>query len=266
MLMCFGTFLTRCHPPSPLKFHKTSTRELRTVILGATGETGKPLLRQALAAGHEVTAIVRDASKVSTTHRNLTVVNGNVFSPEFMQSHFAGHDVIVSALGFPKQKDVMSEFTSSMAAIIAAMRAVRVRRLVTISAWYTDPKSRVGQYMFDKMWAKIAGLVHTLDNEGEMEAMLAASTDDIDYTSVRVPTLTWDPQTGKEFMCAVGANWVEDGSGFIPREDVARFMVSTLDDPERWKNKAVAIAIKYTDEEMQAAAVRFREHMAMYTQ
>lgn len=243
---------------------QTNTRHLRIVILGATGDTGKPLLQQALSAGHIVTAVVRDANKVSTTHPNLTVVAGDIFSSESLQPHFRNKDAVLSVLGFPKEFAKMSTFTESMKAIIAAMRAVQIRRLVTISAWYTDPVSRVGQHGFDNMWSKIPGLAHTLDNEGEMEVMLASFAAHIDYTSVRGPTLTWDPPTGKDIMFQE-ANWVDDGSFFMPREDVVRFMLSTLDDPTKWNGKAVSIAIKYTDEEMQEAGVRFKEHMAMYT-
>jgi hypothetical protein len=237
----------------------------RLVILGATGHTGKPLLQQALSLGHTVTAVVRDdPGKVSTTHPNLNVVTGDVFRAESLEPILRDHDAVLSVLGFPKQENPMSDFETSISAILAAMRPAGVRRLVTISAWYTDPVSRVGQYMFDNMWSKIPGLVNTLDNEGEMEKVLVGATSDIDFTSVRVPTLTWDPVTSKDILVQ-DAHWVDGGSGFIPREDVARFMLSTLDDPTKWNGRSVAIAIKYTDEEMGTAAVRFKEHMAMYT-
>lgn len=49
---------------------------MRLLILGATGATGQHLLEQALAEGHEVTAIVRDPSKVTTKHERLRVVKG----------------------------------------------------------------------------------------------------------------------------------------------------------------------------------------------
>jgi uncharacterized protein YbjT (DUF2867 family) len=37
---------------------------MKIVIFGATGETGRQLVEQALAAGHEVVAYVRNPSKL----------------------------------------------------------------------------------------------------------------------------------------------------------------------------------------------------------
>ena len=47
---------------------------MKIVILGATGDTGKPLLRQTLEKGHTVTAILRDPSKLTTAEPNLTTI------------------------------------------------------------------------------------------------------------------------------------------------------------------------------------------------
>merc|ERR1711981_1200546 len=99
-----------------------------------------------------------------------------------------------------------------MAAVLEAMRGAGVRRIITMSAWYTDPATRAGQVMFDTMWTKVPGLVNTLNNEGEMDQMLKSQTE-VDFTSVLVPTLTWDPMTNKEILTADGACFVEDGSG-----------------------------------------------------
>jgi hypothetical protein len=53
---------------------------------------------------------------------------------------------VVSVLGFPKQVDVpMRKFTESMDAILKAMKTAKVGRVVTISAWYSDPSTRKGK-------------------------------------------------------------------------------------------------------------------------
>lgn len=46
---------------------------MRLVVMGATGQTGKELVRQALQEGHSVTAVVRSPEKVTETHDNLKV-------------------------------------------------------------------------------------------------------------------------------------------------------------------------------------------------
>jgi putative NADH-flavin reductase len=58
------------------------------VILGATGDTGKPLLRQTLDRGHTVTAIVRDPAKLTVVHPNLKTVRGDVCDSASLAPHF----------------------------------------------------------------------------------------------------------------------------------------------------------------------------------
>ena len=70
--------------------------------------------------------------------------------------------------------------------------------------------------MFDNMWTKVPGLVNTLNNEGEMDQMLAKTEENINFTSVRVPTLTWDDGTGKEILTNIdgsfgNGSWVSQG-------------------------------------------------------
>ena len=42
------------------------SRKLKLVVFGATGRTGKEVLKQALQKGHHVTAVVRTPEKLST--------------------------------------------------------------------------------------------------------------------------------------------------------------------------------------------------------
>jgi len=231
-------------------------------ILGATGDLGKPLVRLALAAGHRLRCVVRNVNNSPfPPHENLSVVQGNVFDAEDLQNHFRGQDAVISALGFPKKEAKVTEFTDSIQAIIKAMQATNVTRLVTISAWFTDPVTRVGHPMFENVWSKLPGLPNTLNNEGEMEQILS-QTPDIQFTSVRVSGLTWEAATGQDFYTEENY-WVSNvpgGGGLIPREDVARFMLDTIDDPQ-WLRKAVAIAIATPEDE---AANRMQEHFGRY--
>ena len=113
--------------------------------MGATGETGKPLLGQILENGHSVTAMVRDKNKITINHPKLTKVTGDIFNPNVLAPMIKDHDVVVSVLGFPKQIDQpMTKFTDSMEAILKAMKMSKVQRIVTISAWYTNPNTRQG--------------------------------------------------------------------------------------------------------------------------
>ena len=224
--------------------------KLKIVVLGATGQTGQPLLRLCLERGHQVVAVVRSkTSDLAMEHENLRREEADIFSSESLTPIFRGQDVIISALGFPKQVDEkMTKFTESMKAILEAMREARLMRIITMSAWYTDPATRGGQVMFDTMWSKVPGLVNTLDNEGEMDLMLARTEETVNFTSVLVPTLSWDPVTEREIVTRPGNTWVEGAGGLMPRQDVARFLLSVAESGE-WHRVALAVTTKYSPEE-----------------
>lgn len=50
-------------------------------VFGATGGTGNQFVKQALAEGHTVTALVRDPVKLSLEDAGLTVMTGDVLDP-----------------------------------------------------------------------------------------------------------------------------------------------------------------------------------------
>ena len=72
---------------------------MKLLIFGATGGTGRQLVEQALAQGHEVTAFVRNPAKITTQHEKLQVVKGNVMDCHSVGAAVAGQDAVFSALG-----------------------------------------------------------------------------------------------------------------------------------------------------------------------
>src|SRR3712207_4969917 len=114
---------------------------MKIAIFGATGKVGRHLVDQALEGGDEVTAFVRDTSKLTTQwHERLKVVEGDVLDPKAVERAVLGTDAVLSALGHTKtfSKDVLTEGTRN---IVAAMKEHGVRRLVCLTgAGVRDPK------------------------------------------------------------------------------------------------------------------------------
>ena len=52
---------------------------MNLVVFGATGGTGRCVVEQALASGHDVTAVVRDPEGLPLRHERLRVVRAYVF-------------------------------------------------------------------------------------------------------------------------------------------------------------------------------------------
>jgi putative NADH-flavin reductase len=72
---------------------------MKLLVFGATGGTGKELVRQALQQGHVVTAFARDPGKMKLAHANLRVVRGDVLQPDSVEATVAGQEAVLSALG-----------------------------------------------------------------------------------------------------------------------------------------------------------------------
>jgi len=70
----------------------------KIVLFGASGMIGSRALTEALERGHEVTAVVRDPSRVTAGHPNLTAVAGDVTDPATVARLAEGADVVVSAV------------------------------------------------------------------------------------------------------------------------------------------------------------------------
>ena len=121
--------LARKAPKSRTAVKPVSRRwgnRLHILIIGATGGTGRQLVRQALELGHQVTAFVRTPARLKIEHPNLRIVQGNVLDYE--------QNVVVCALGHKRwfyPNKILSEGTRN---ILRAMKTCDVPRLVCESS------------------------------------------------------------------------------------------------------------------------------------
>src|SRR5262249_27356551 len=108
-------------------------RTMRIAIFGASGRTGRQLVEQAVAQGHEVTAIVRNPNGLPSDPQGaVRLVKADVMDPDAIAHALADADTVVSALSGPARapSSVWSESTRS---IVQAMRQASVRRYIAIT-------------------------------------------------------------------------------------------------------------------------------------
>lgn len=191
---------------------------MKVTVLGATGRTGRLVASMATEAGHEVTALVRDPSKLAGT-KVQRVVQGDATDAAEVNTAVAGADAVVSTLGHVtgSPKDLLAK---SAANVIAGMRKQEVRRLVLLSASeaIADPADRppIGHRL-------VRGLMRLGMNDILSDTLLEqrlVEESGLDWTFVRAGRLTDGPRT----VYRVGA--LVSGAGLsVSRVDVAHFML-----------------------------------------
>lgn len=203
---------------------------MKLTVFGATGGIGRELVRQALDAGHEVTAVVRDPARLGVTGDRLEVVRSDLAGPEELWAAVRGRHAVLSGLGARGRKDagVAARLTRT---VLAAMEAEGVRRLLVVSAGPVGPSPADDGALDRGMRGLVSAILKDVYADlREMEAELARSG--TDWTSVRPPRLRDKPLTGR-YRTVVGG--FPPKGRFIARADVAHAMLSMIDAEETLK-------------------------------
>jgi putative NADH-flavin reductase len=221
---------------------------MKLTIFAATGGIGRVLLEQAIAAGHDVTAVARNPQNLPATRARVVAADLASADAAALQPAVEGADAVLSALG-PRTKADVGVVARGTRAITEAMRASGVRRVIVVSAAPVGTVSSPGRphpprhdpgdgflirYLADPIIKRV--LAANYADLAQMEDVLRDS--DLDWTVVRPPRLTSKPVTG-QYRTAYGRN-VRRGL-FASRADVAHYMLRALNQPETFR-QAIGIA------------------------
>ncbi|HZG11228.1 MAG TPA: NAD(P)-binding oxidoreductase [Kurthia gibsonii] len=205
---------------------------MKIIVFGATGGVGRHVVNQALQAGYEVTAFVRDLTKLQIENDHLHVVRGDATNAEEVSAAIAGHDAVVSCLGSNKMVAKSTQLEEMTQYIVAGMEAHHVKRIVyTASAGINNELPGVGGKMVMKM------LQNVLTDHRHAVDLIQAHKD-LQYTIVRPLGLTNDDYTGEYREAKEG---VPENARNIPRADVAHFILKALGD-DTYIGESVGIA------------------------
>jgi putative NADH-flavin reductase len=209
---------------------------MKLTIFGASGATGTSLVQQALAAGHEVTAVVRDPARLAIpAHQRLKVVTADVLDPAAISPAVDGADAIISAVGPGTSASTLRQ--DSTRSIIQAMQKTGTRRLLTVSGSVVadEGESAFMRYLL-KPLARRTFLRHACADMRHAEDEIHDSN--LDWTILRPPSLTNKAARGT-YRTAIDRNLPRGFS--ISRADLAAYMLTLLDDPAT-VHRHVAIA------------------------
>jgi putative NADH-flavin reductase len=201
---------------------------MKLAIFGATGATGTCLTEQALAAGHEVTAIVRDPARLTVPgHQRLRILTADVMDPAAIIPAIAGADAVISAVG-PRGSGPTTVIQDSARSIVQAMQKTGTRRLLELSGSVVadEGESPYLRYLL-KPVARRTFLRHVCADMRAGEDEIRRSH--LDWTIVRPPSLNGKAARGT-YRTAIDRNLPHGFS--VSRADLAACMLTLLDDPD----------------------------------
>ena len=199
---------------------------MKVTIFGATGFSGQAILADSIKQGHEVTILVRDASKIPIKHQNLTIVEGNVLNPQTVASVLHHQEAVIQCLGVSGKGDGKpTTFISDATKIIVdEMQNQKIKRLIAMSNVGAGNSIAFQPWFFTKIilpyfmkWLKVI-----IEDKNRMEPIIMNSN--LDWTIVRCPNIVDKPAKGR-------CNTTLDGKGLklsITLSDLSKFMVDQL--------------------------------------
>lgn len=205
---------------------------MKIVVFGATGGTGREVVKQALAQGHNVTAFVRDSKRLRMEDERLRVVVGDALQPEPVAQAVRGQDAVVVALG-SRNRSERSVRSAGTANVIQAMEEAGVARLVVVSA------GGVGD-SYDQAPLVLKLVIKTLlrntyaDHE-EQERHVRESS--LEWVIVRPARLVEGPASGEYHVAAAESR---PPGGQVTTADLAAFLLQQLSD-DHYLHQAISI-------------------------
>jgi uncharacterized protein YbjT (DUF2867 family) len=219
---------------------------MRLAIFGPTGGTGRRLVERAIAEGHDLTAFVRNPSKLTARHERLRVVVGDAFDPDSVREAVAGNEAVICVLGsrqpsnplFPRRPGDPNGVASAGAEnIVAAMKEHGLRRFVCQSAWGVG-ESRQNPGFAGAFFMNVLVPPLLRDEYADKEAQeKIVSESDLDWIIVRPMLLTngtWTNDYRADVDLKPGRR------PYISRADVADFLLRQLTD-DKFVRKTPAI-------------------------
>jgi putative NADH-flavin reductase len=216
---------------------------MNIAIFGASGATGKLLTQRCLAAGYNVTALLRTPEKFSLRDR-VQVVPGSPFDLASVRQTIKDADAVLSALGAKslRKEDVLER---AVPQIISAMQETvsqskPVRRIIVLGSAGALPASLDKQPAW-RRWI-VQNIVYNTFLKWPVASQISQwnnlSHSNLDWTMVMPPMLTNGAARGSY---RVDGDALPPNGSRISRADVADFMMQQIDNPQ-WIKKGAYIS------------------------
>ncbi|WP_436515774.1 NAD(P)-dependent oxidoreductase [Ekhidna sp. To15] len=202
---------------------------MNLLILGATGRTGKLVLKYALENDYRVTCLSRNSKRIKK-QEGLTILEGNPSKREDLRKALAGCDAVISVLNISRKSDfpwssirTPKKFLSdTMRQLIPFAEEEEIKRLVICSAWgVAETKENLPGWFRWFVENSNIGVAYA-DHERQEKVVQESN---VDWTIVRPVGLTNSKR--KQPVRETFDNYPKPGL-LISRLAVAKYLVNSL--------------------------------------
>lgn len=188
---------------------------MNLLVIGASRGIGFETVRQALAAGHHVTVVVRNPARLPLRHRHLRIVTGDIREVHAIGTAMEGQETVCITIGINPTLRRVSVFSEGTGTVIQAMKEHGVKRLICV----TGIGAGHGGLLYDKLVKPL--LLGTVYHDKNCQERLIRESG-VEWIIVRPGFLTNSKKTGKYRILT---NLANEKTGKISRADVADFIL-----------------------------------------
>lgn len=201
-------------------------------VIGATGKAGSLITKEAVNRGHEVTAIVRNASKVD--NKDVKVLEKDIF--DLVASDLEGFDAIVNAFNSAPGEETLHIEAGDK--LIGLLKNTSNTRLIVVGG--------AGSLFVDE--EKTVRLVETPDfpeayiptaSNMLKNLLVLEKTEDLNWTYIS-PSAFFDPQGERTGSYVAGKDHLlanAKGDSYISFADYAIAVIDEIEQPEHIKER-----------------------------
>ena len=210
------------------------------LLFGATGRTGRQVLKYALGKGYNVTALVRSPEKITEKSAALTVIKGLPTDVDAVRKANLNCDRVISTLNPISEKDIISLrkikppriLEKSVRNAIECMRENGIRKIAVVSSVGIGDTYLLATW-FMRLLGKITNFRNSFDDHNKQESILMNSN--LDWVIARPVSLN-----NNETLQNLVINYDKKPSPFkISRKQLAKFLVDCLETGEYFKKSPI---------------------------
>ncbi|MBS9524003.1 NAD(P)H-binding protein [Litoribacter ruber] len=211
---------------------------MQITILGATGQVGGSVLREALKKNYQVKVLVRSPEKLNDLRDKVTVVTGNLLDADAVEKALQGSAAVINAAGGVKEPDQFEKFQRIGQLLTGKMNDQGIKRLVNISGAVSALPNESLDLQRRIMKVFVSILFKEMKQAQEALMPIIISNGQIYWTFVRAAMITKKAGTGK-----VLADDKRMPGTSIRLDDLGMFLVDQVSS-DKWVKKAPLVASK----------------------